>query len=73
MPPRPSARARARARPAARARGGRRATAAEKARANRILDLLEEAHPEADCALHWRNPFELLAATILSAQCTDAR
>ena len=47
--------------------------AAEKARANRILDLLEEAHPEATCALHWRTPYELVMATILSAQCTDER
>jgi endonuclease-3 len=39
----------------------------------RILDLLEQAHPEATCALHWRNPWELSAATILSAQCTDER
>jgi endonuclease-3 len=50
-----------------------RATAAEKARANRILDLLEQAHPEATCALHWRTPYELVMATILSAQCTDER
>jgi endonuclease-3 len=39
----------------------------------KILDIFEEAHPEATCALHWRTPFELLAATILSAQCTDER
>jgi endonuclease-3 len=50
-----------------------RATAAEKTRANRILDLLEQAHPEATCALHWRTPYELVMATILSAQCTDER
>jgi endonuclease-3 len=50
-----------------------RATPAGKARANRILDLLEEAHPEATCALHWRTPYELVMATILSAQCTDER
>jgi endonuclease III len=30
-------------------------------------------YPEAQCELDHRNPFELLAATILSAQCTDAR
>jgi endonuclease-3 len=41
--------------------------------AARILDLLETAHPEAECALHHKNPFELLTATILSAQCTDRR
>jgi endonuclease-3 len=42
-------------------------------RTGQILDLLEEAHPEARCALDYRNPFELVAATILSAQCTDER
>jgi endonuclease III len=31
------------------------------------------AYPDAACALDYRNPFELLCATILSAQCTDAR
>jgi endonuclease III len=30
-------------------------------------------YPQATCALHHRNPFELLVATILSAQCTDKR
>jgi endonuclease-3 len=43
------------------------------ARAGRLLDLLETAHPEAECALDRRNAYELLMATILSAQCTDAR
>jgi len=43
------------------------------ARAGRILDILELAHPEARCALDHRNPYELVVATILSAQCTDAR
>lgn len=38
-----------------------------------ILDLLAQAYPGAECALHHRNPWELLVATILSAQCTDAR
>ena len=46
---------------------------ATPARAARILDVLEAAHPEATCALDYRDAFELLAATILSAQCTDAR
>jgi endonuclease-3 len=49
----------------------RRALLAE--RANKILDILEQAHPEATCALHYRSPFELVSATILSAQCTDER
>lgn len=38
-----------------------------------ILRRLREAYPDTTCALVHRNPFELLAATILSAQCTDAR
>jgi endonuclease-3 len=42
-------------------------------RAQKILDVLEQAHPEARCALHYRNAFELAVATILSAQCTDER
>jgi endonuclease-3 len=46
---------------------------ADAAAAARILDLLEAAHPEAECALHHKNPYELLTATILSAQCTDRR
>lgn len=35
--------------------------------------MLEGRYPEALCELDHRSPFELLAATILSAQCTDAR
>ncbi len=42
-------------------------------RAPAILTRLRAAYPEARCALEHRNPFELLCATILSAQCTDAR
>src|SRR6202034_4525422 len=38
-----------------------------------ILKGLDEAYPDAECALHHRSPWELLVATILSAQCTDAR
>ncbi|HXD72617.1 MAG TPA: endonuclease III [Vicinamibacterales bacterium] len=38
-----------------------------------ILDLLETQHPDADTELHYTNAFELLVATILSAQSTDAR
>src|SRR5271166_3781386 len=38
-----------------------------------ILRRLEATYPEAECALHHRNAWELLVATILSAQCTDAR
>ena len=39
----------------------------------RIIETLSEQHPNADTELHYRNPFELLVATILSAQSTDAR
>lgn len=38
-----------------------------------ILDKLETQHPDADTELHFTTPFELLAATILSAQSTDVR
>ncbi|WP_101772447.1 endonuclease III [Peptostreptococcus faecalis] len=38
-----------------------------------ILDLLSEIHPDAHCELVHSSPFELLIATILSAQCTDVR
>lgn len=38
-----------------------------------ILKKLQEMYPDAKCALHHRNAFELLVATVLSAQCTDAR
>lgn len=43
------------------------------ARVEEILDRLAKAYPDAECALHHRNPWELLVATILSAQCTDVR
>jgi endonuclease-3 len=42
-------------------------------RISAILDALAKAYPAAECALHHRTPWELLVATILSAQCTDAR
>jgi endonuclease-3 len=38
-----------------------------------ILIGLDEAYPDAECALNHRSPWELLVATILSAQCTDVR
>ena len=43
------------------------------ARAGAILDRLEKIYPDADCELNYGNAFELLIATILSAQCTDKR
>jgi endonuclease-3 len=39
----------------------------------RIMARLATQHPNADTELHFRNPYELLVATILSAQCTDER
>lgn len=42
-------------------------------RIKRILTELDRAFPNAQCALHHSNSLELLIATILSAQCTDAR
>jgi endonuclease-3 len=49
-------------------------TAAERQqRVAEILKRLDKMYPDAACALHYRNPWELLVATILSAQCTDKR
>lgn len=45
----------------------------KKQRADEIERLLIEAYPEAQCALNASTPHELLIATRLSAQCTDAR
>jgi endonuclease-3 len=42
-------------------------------RISTILKALDEAYPNVECALHHRSPWELLVATILSAQCTDVR
>ena len=44
-----------------------------KIRARQIVRRLKKGYPVALCALDHRSPFELLAATILSAQCTDVR
>jgi len=42
-------------------------------RVQAILKKLDEAYPAAECELHHTNAFQLLVATILSAQCTDVR
>jgi len=42
-------------------------------RAAEVLRILRQTYPDAHCELTHRNPFELLIATILSAQCTDVR
>jgi endonuclease-3 len=47
--------------------------AERQARVQEILLRLERMYPGATCALHHRTPWELLVATILSAQCTDKR
>src|ERR1043166_8912090 len=52
-------------------RGKRLGPAAE--RAPEIYRRLSAEYPDARCALDHRNPYELLVATILSAQCTDKR
>lgn len=50
-----------------------RAKGTDPARVRAILKKLDEAYPDATCALTHRNAFQLLVATILSAQCTDER
>ena len=47
--------------------------AARKERLDRILAELDKLYPNATCALHHKNAWQLLVATILSAQCTDER
>ena len=44
-----------------------------KTRVQQIVRALKKTYPNATCALNHSNPFELLVATILSAQCTDER
>ena len=70
----------------ARKAGARRAVAARRRRPSKprkdytspermakILAALDQLFPQAECALRHENPFQLLVATILSAQCTDVR
>ncbi|HQB12013.1 MAG TPA: endonuclease III [Candidatus Omnitrophota bacterium] len=45
----------------------------KKRRASSIVRRLRKTYPDVRCALHFSNPWELLVATILSAQCTDKR
>jgi endonuclease-3 len=52
---------------------GRESLAARKRRAAEIFSRLSAEYPDAHCELDYRTPYELLVATILSAQCTDAR
>ena len=65
---------RAPAKPAARAPArGRRVAPPTPERVAAILQILERTYPDAKCALDFSTPFQLLVATILSAQCTDVR
>ncbi len=62
------------ARPRAKSRGkGSAAKSADPKRVRAILAKLDEAYPQVTCALNHHSPFQLLIATILSAQCTDER
>lgn len=67
--PNKSAESRVLPRPAAR----RESQAARGLRAADIAARLAQAYPAADCSLNFESPFQLLVATILSAQCTDKR
>ncbi len=44
-----------------------------RSKSTEILSILKKTYPDAHCELDFSNPLELLVATILSAQCTDAR
>ena len=62
------------ARPTARVSGSSEAAAPPpKAKVQKILDILSKTYPDARIELQFTSPLELLVATILSAQCTDAR
>jgi endonuclease III len=52
---------------------GERPAGTSPKRVRKILAKLDEAYPAVTCALEHHNPFQLLIATILSAQCTDVR
>lgn len=45
----------------------------KKERAEKMRELLDKAYPEVKCSLNYSNPLEMLIATQMSAQCTDAR
>jgi len=45
----------------------------KRERANLFYEILENEYPDAECTLNYNTPFELLIATQLAAQCTDAR
>lgn len=48
-------------------------TKQQKIRMNQVIEILSKIYPDVKIQLDFSSPFELLVATILSAQCTDAR
>ncbi len=68
-----SGKAKTKAKPTTRGKAPRTYTADEKKRALAIIKNLRREFPDAKCALNFDNALELLVATILAAQCTDAR
>lgn len=46
---------------------------AEQQRMKKIVQILKKEYPDSKCSLIYKNPFQLLVATVLSAQCTDER
>jgi len=73
--PKPSAKTKAAEKPKPSAKRSDAAERGDRApeRIAAILKALDEAYPNATCALNHKSPWELLVATILSAQCTDVR
>ena len=59
--------------PARRAKGWTETAEQRTARAARVMAALAEAYPDAKVALEFSNPLEMVVATVLSAQCTDAK
>ena len=57
--------------PARRLNVARETPAAKRPRAAAIARALAKTYPDADCELDYKSPWQLLVATILSAQCTD--
>ena len=55
------------------ASGEAKPTPAARAKAKKVIDLLQKRHPDAHIYLDYKTPFQLLISTILAAQCTDER
>ena len=45
----------------------------KKLRISKIIEILKKEYPDSKCSLEFKNPFQLIISTILSAQCTDER